>query len=160
MKIINYLPIAVLAISITACKEESKPKTNDMLYGNWNCQESSEDENLKLSMDYDVNFVRNGTSNAFGILKLKLPETPELEYSYADSSKWEVIDGYLITMSTEVKIINVSHPGIDDVFNLGELFPQNISDSSKILKLNETELSLQGESDGEIYTCSKVVNNS
>ena len=74
----------------------------------------------------------------------------------ADSSNWEYKNGYLIQTSTEIKLVNISHPEFDDAFNLERLFPQNISESSKVLILNDSQLKVKSETDGTVYSCNKI----
>jgi hypothetical protein len=111
-------------------------------------------------MDYVVTYIRNGKSNGFGLLKLKLPELPEMEYSFADSSNWELNNGYLVESTIEIKLVNVSHPDVEDVWDLENMLPQNISESSEVLVLNNSLLKVKSESDGTIYSCNKVANKS
>ena len=157
MKHLNYLTLSFLIASSSVCASnmETEIEQSKMLYGTWNCKVEVEKDDDQISFDIDTTYIRNGKSNSFGSMKLNLPELPELKYSYADSGSWEIKDGYLISTTAEVKLVNVSHPVLDNVLNLEKLFPQNISESSQILKLSNTELSLKDESDGEIYHCFK-----
>jgi hypothetical protein len=160
MKILRLSLSIAIIMNVLGCSSSSD--VNDYhhmesLYGNWNCKLAVEDKEIKVQIDVDVNYVRNGHSNAFGTMTIQAPELPELEYSIATSSNWEFKNGYLIETTNELKIVNVSHPEIDDVFNLESLFPQNISESSEILVLNDSMLTLKSEMDGSVYSCSRLV---
>jgi hypothetical protein len=159
MKPLKYLTLTFFIASTSACANNVIAETdkNHLLYGTWNCKATLEGDGGKVSLDIDTTYVRNGKLNSFGTLQLNYPEIPEIQYSYADSGSWEINDGYLISTTSEVKLVNISHPELDKVLNLEDMFPQNISESSQILKLTKTELSLKDESDGEIYNCSKKV---
>lgn len=163
MKYLRVLPLITSIIITTGCSTSSTVSNYsrmDQLYGTWNCKLSMEEEGVKVAMDYDVSYVRNGKSNGFGTIIFKAPELPEMEYSIAASSNWEYKSGYLIETTTEIKLVNISHPEFDEVFNLESMFPQNISESSEILVLNNSELKLKSESDGMVYSCDKVLHKS
>ena len=159
MKYLRVLPILTGIIIATGCSTSSTVSNYsrlDQLYGSWNCKLSMEEAGVRVAMNYDVNYVRNGKANGFGTIIFKAPELPEMEYSMAGSSHWEYENGYLIETTTEIKLVNVSHPEFDEVFNLESMFPQNISESSEILVLNNSVLKLKSESDGTVYSCDKV----
>lgn len=158
MKLRLLLPLTITTVFLSGCANawNTPASINEAdLYGSWNCKISDEEDGVKISMDYDVSYIRNGKSNGFGVLKFKAPDVPEMEYSFADSSDWELKGGYLIETSTEIKLVNVSHPEFDKVFNLESLFPQNVSESSKVLVLNENILRLKSETDGMEYSCNR-----
>ncbi|QYJ93656.1 hypothetical protein [Shewanella spartinae] len=158
MKFKYLLPLTMTTVFLSGCANATNTQAsiNEAdLYGNWNCKISSEENSVKISMDYDVSYIRNGKSNGIGILKFKVPDLPEMEYSFAGSSDWELKGGYLIETSTEIKLVNISHPEFDKEFNLESLFPQNISESSKILVLNRKLLKLKSETDGTEYSCTR-----
>lgn len=162
MNYFKVLPFITGAFLISACStnhtQYSLPESK--LYGTWNCQLDLQEEDMKLSLDYDVTYVRNGKSNAFGSMKFKAADFPQMEYSIADSSTWEINNGYLIETTTEIKVVNISHPEFDEFLNLESMFPQNLSESSEILVLNDSILKTKSESDGSIISCNKAVNES
>jgi hypothetical protein len=163
MKHLKALSLITSIIITTGCSTSNNvnsysPQTQ--LYGLWHCDLSIDEEGVKVVMDYEVNYVRNGKSNGFGTIIFKAPGLPEMEYSMAGSSNWGYQNGYLIETTTEIKLVNLSHPEFDEVFNLESMFPQNISESSEILVLNNTLLTLKSESDGTVYSCDKVAHKS
>lgn len=162
MNYLKALPLITSSLLMSACStnhiQYELPETK--LYGTWNCKVNFQEEDVKLSLDYDVTYIRNGKSNGFGILKFKAPDIPEMEYSMADSSSWELDNGYLIETTTEIKLVNISHPEFDELLNLESMFPQNISESSEILVLNNSLLKVKSETDGTIYSCNKVLSES
>jgi len=163
MKHLKTLPLIASLVIITGCSTSNNLSTYSpqaKLYGLWHCNLSLEEEGVKIAMDYEVNYVRNGKANGFGTLTFKAPELPEMEYSMAGSSNWEYQNGYLIETSTEIKLVNLSHPEFGEVFNLESMFPQNISEASEVLVLNNTTLKLKSESDGTVYSCDKVEHKS
>jgi len=159
MKFLRVLPLVTSALLMSACGNTDYANNNTpeaLLYGDWNCKLSAEEEGVKTTLDYNVTYVRNGKSNSFGVLKFQAPDIPELEYSISDSANWELKNGYLVETTTEIKLVNVSHPEFDKFLNLESMFPQNISESAKILVLNDSLLTVKSESSGEISTCNKV----
>jgi len=162
MNYLKALPLITSTLLISACStshvQYTLPETN--LYGTWSCKINFQEEDVKLSIDYDVTYIRNGRSNGFGILKLKAQDIPEMEYSIADSSSWEIVNGYLIKITAEIKLVNISHPGFDELLNLESMFPQNISESSEILFLNNSLLKVKSETNGTVYSCNKVAGES
>lgn len=156
------LPIAsifmITGCSISSNVDNSSPQSK--LYGLWHCSSSLEEDEVKFIMDYEVYYVRNGKSNSYGTLILKALDFPEIEYSVMTSANWEYKNGYLIETSTEIKLVNISHPGFDEVFNLESVLPQNINESSEVLVLNNTLLTLKSEIDGTVVSCEKVAQKS
>jgi len=133
-------------------------KLEEKLYGKWNCKLDLEVENVKISFDYDVRYIRNGKSNGFGTLKFKIPNFPEMKYSMADSSVWELKNGYLIEITEEIRMVSLSDSALDEVFDFESMFPQNISESSKILVLNDSLLKVKSETEGTVVSCNKILN--
>mgnify|MGYP000035269514 CR=1 FL=1 len=159
MNKILFLPIsAFLLYSVTACAnqdiETSTLKTN--LLGSWNCLTSYEEDDFSMIIETEDTYVRNGRSNSFGTLKAKFTEElPEIEYSIAATGTWEIIDGYLVDTLTDIKVVNLTHPEFDSIFNLQDLFPTNISFSSEVIELTKSKLTLKSESDDSIYECER-----
>lgn len=163
MKHLKALPLIASIIMTTGCSTSEHVDNyflQTQLYGLWHCSLSFEEEGGKVDLDYEVNYVRNGKSNSYGTLIYKAHELPEIEYSMATSANWEYQNGYLIETSTEIKLVNLSHPKFDELLNLESLMPQNISESSEVLVLNNTLLMLKSESDGIVYSCDRVVHKS
>ncbi|MEG3759939.1 hypothetical protein V5096_18530 [Pseudoalteromonas carrageenovora] len=159
MKIHKIILVASLVISTSGFASNRVPETpniDEKIYGSWNCQNSHEANGSKIILETEDTYVRNGRSNSFGIMKAKLaPELPEIEYSIAGSATWNIDDGYLVTTLDDIKVVNLSHPELDKVINLQDFLPKNLSESSKILELSTTKLSLKSESDGTVYHCTK-----
>ncbi len=162
MKPLIYLILTFLIASSSARANNSETEIDKskLFCGTWNCKVVIEEDAGKVSYEVDSTYIRNGKFNSLGTMKINYPELPELEYLYADSGSWEIKDGYLISTTAEIKLVNVSHPELDNIMNLEKIFPQNISESAQILKLSKTELSLKDESDGEIYHCFKKITKS
>ena len=159
MNKILFLPIsAFLLYSATASAnqniEPSILKTN--LLGSWNCLTSLEEDDFSMIIETEDTYVRNGRSNSFGTLKAKFAEElPEIEYSIGATGTWEILDGYLVDTLTDIKVVNISHPEFDSVFNLQDFFPTNISFSSEVIELTKSKLTLKSESDESIYECER-----
>jgi hypothetical protein len=156
MNPIKLLSIITLFFSVPVCAQTESVINANNLYGAWNCKLTKVDRGSKIAFDIDVNYIQNGSANSFGTLKFDLPEIAELEYSIATSSTWEIKEGYLIETATEVKVVNISHPELDNIINLGSMFPQNTTESSKILELTSTTLSLKSENDEATFNCTKL----
>lgn len=158
MNFFKILPILLSIIFMSGCGSTNHAKNSipeKTLYGNWNCKMNLETEKIKISLDYDINYIRDGKSNGLGIMKFKTPSLPEIEYSLATSGNWELKDGYLIESSSETKLVNLSHPEFDEVLNLERLFPQNVSLSAEVLILNDSLLKVKSEIDGTVISCNR-----
>ena len=159
MNKILFLPIsAFLLYSATASAnqniEPSTLKTN--LLGSWSCSTSLEEDDFSMITETEDTYVRNGRSKSFGTLKAKFTEElPEIEYSIAATGTWEIIDGYLVDTLTDIKVVNLTHPEFDSIFNLQDLFPTNISFSSEVIELTKSKLTLKSETDDSIYECER-----
>lgn len=109
-----------------------------------------------MIVESEETYVRNGRSNSMGSMRVKFAqEFPEVTYSIAGSSSWEVQNGYLITTVEDVKIVNLSHPELDKLINLTEMLPKNISESQEVVELSDTKLTLKSESNGALYQCQR-----
>jgi hypothetical protein len=129
--------------------------TEEKLYGKWNCEFSEARGGQSFSIVTEDTYIRNGRSNSFGDLKFTVPKMPgeEFVYSVTATADWYVQGKYLVMTMDDVKIVNLSHPGLDDVFSLAELFPENVSESAEIVDLSATKLVLRSESDNSITEC-------
>ncbi|PNH81247.1 hypothetical protein [Vibrio diazotrophicus] len=159
MKIINTITLLILAISSAsfAASPYTDSEINARINGKWNCSyEQSESNGFHMSVDSEETFVRNGRSNSMGSMRVKfVQEFPEVTYSIVGSSTWEVQNGYLITTLEDIKFVNLSHPELDKLINLNDMFPKNISDSEEVVELSDTRLLLKSESDGTLYQCQR-----
>ena len=157
------LSLLTLALLISGCAGE--PNTNFInqsnILGAWDCSytiiHDEGGETSKASIETKDDYLRNGRSNSFGIMKLKIsPEFPEIEYSIAGTSSWEITGKYLVQQITDLKIVNLSHPELDSIIKIQDMFPQGISESSEILKLTTHEMILRSESTNDTYKCNKA----
>lgn len=123
------------------------------LYGSWECEVASDEEGVRMSMDYDMTYARDGTATGSGTLWLKTGQLPEMEYAIETRSEWEVSDGDLIETATDIEAVNKSHPHLDRLFNLRSVIPEDASDSSEILLLDESRLRTRSGSYGTIRNC-------
>lgn len=159
MNKIAFLPLsAFLLYSVTACASQNiEPSSlKKGLLGSWDCSFSIKENGSSMTIESEDTYVRNGRSNSFGILKAKFAEDlPEIEYSMAGTATWEILDGFLVSTLTDIKIVNLSHPEFDEIFNLQEMFPTDISDSSEVIELTKSKLTLKSESDASIYECGR-----
>lgn len=119
-----------------------------------------EESGTKMEAAWKATYIRNGRTNDIGTIKFILPMQPKpvaLTYSMTTSGTWEIVDGFLAHTTNELKLVNISHPGLDDIINLTDMFPQTVSDSSKILVLNDQRLELLSESTGIISQCDRIM---
>lgn len=142
--------------SVHAAENTKKIDESLLVTGTWICLLEIEENGVKISITTEDNYVRNGRSNSFGTLMVKFSlDMPEMEYFIAGSAIWKIDGKYLITELTDIKIKNLSHPDFDKKFNLESMFPKNISESSEIIELSNSKLSLKSEADGTVYSCIK-----
>ena len=157
------LSVIMLALVISGCASEPGAgyiNKNDIL-GAWNCNYNIvREENGVTStviMDTKESYLRNGRSNAFGVMKVKIsPEFPEIQYSMAGTATWKLTGKYLILEATDIKLVNLTHPQLESILKMQDMFPSGMSDSSEIMQLTENEMTLRSESTNEIYKCSKA----
>lgn len=127
----------------------------EKLHGRWNCEVSSEQDGVKMSMDYAVTYSGDGTADASGRLRLKTAQLPEMEYSITSRSEWEISDGHLVETSDDIDVVNVSHPHFDRVFDLQSMIPENATETSEILVLGDSRLKTRSEKYGTITDCAR-----
>lgn len=122
----------------------------------WNCKSSVISRGVTSSFDTQDMYVRGGTGNATGTMKLKnLAGIPEMLYSLAATFTWEVKGQYVLTKSVDMKLVNVTHPDVEKKLKLNEMFPAGISSSLKVVALNEHEFTYIDESDGKEKSCTR-----
>jgi len=159
LKIKGIISALSLFTIIAGCSSEPSQHYvyHQNILGPWDCNYSFKEDDFSASISSTDTYVRNGASHSFGIMKIRYAsDTPEVEYSLAGTATWKIQGKYLIQTMTDIKIVNVSHPEVDEIFNLQEMFPTNVSESSEILKLTAAELVLDSESGTGLYTCSKA----
>lgn len=149
----------LLAATVSGCASEPYPiyAHRQNILGVWDCATTFEEHDLHLKIESKDTFLRNGASHSFGIMTAKFSsDMPEISYSVAGTFTWKIEGKYLIEMATDLKIVNLTHPEFDEVMKLQDIFPTNISESSEILRLTESELIVDSESGGGIYKCTKA----
>jgi len=149
----------LLAATVSGCASEPYPTYahRQNILGVWDCAYTVEEDGLYLKAESKDTFLRNGASHFFGFMKAKFaPDLPEVEYSVAGTSTWNIEGKYLIQTMTDLKVVNLTHPELDEVFKLQEFLPANISESAEILRLTATELVVDSESGAGIYKCTKA----
>lgn len=160
MKAQLALTVVTLLSAVSACASETLANTdfNKQIIGSWNCQFVGFQNGSKITIRSQDTYAQNGRSNSSGILKVRLsPEAPEMQYSLAGSANWKVSEDALVTTFTDLKIVNVSHPGFDKIMNLQSLFPKNTSYTSRILELSASKLSLKVPAVEQSYHCTRKV---
>ena len=122
---------------------------SDILIKNqWECEMTHEDKEIGSVIKIQTidKYIRNNTTNSIGTIKIKFPQIEdEIIYSMSSISSWELDSEYMISTLQTIKIKNISHPEFDEFLNMEELFPENLSTSAKIVKLDNEELILQEE---------------
>lgn len=147
------LTIVTLCQSARALSDEY---SKEQFYGTWNCVVVDESVEGKIVIDLDVSYAPNSQMNSSGSTTLFIAGLPEIKYSIAFKGVWEYQDGYLIETSNEVKIVNISHPELDELLNPEGLFPESLSESTEVIMLTESSLTLKSEGDNVTYSCDKL----
>jgi hypothetical protein len=143
--------LVILApILLVACASPSQNSFNEdrsierAIVGNWECDFEQTLPEGSFSFDTKDAYVANGRYTSIGSLIMYFEEEGvELEYVLADSGTWEVLDEKLVMTSEDIKIKNVSHPGIEELFDINDLFPKNMSGAYSILELSSEKLVLK-----------------
>lgn len=150
-------------IFLVACASPSNNSLNQdraierAIVGNWECDFDQNVPEGSFGFEITESYVANGRYTAFGPLTIYLEEFGvELEYLLADSGTWEVIDGKLVSTSEDLRLKNVSHPGIDEFFDINELFPENMSGAASILELSEDKLVLKIDRNTPEMNCIRI----
>tara|TARA_R110001583_G_scaffold28634_3_gene101290 strand:- start:6336 stop:6842 length:507 start_codon:yes stop_codon:yes gene_type:complete len=158
LPLFSVLPLLAASFSMPTVAEQVKTINKSDLYGSWGCQHEVEEPNTKMTIkvSYNINYVKNGTSNGVGALLFKVGGMPELKYSATDSSTWTLEGDNLTIKSNDINFKNVSHPELEALLNLKQILPTTINESGKILELSKTNLKVKSTSYGEVYSCLKA----
>lgn len=133
---------------------------NSKLVGTWNCEIRDIAEESTVIIEGESSYFSNGRSNDFGTILIEYPkENITLEYYYSATGTWEIKNKKLFEITEDMKIKNISHPYMDKSFDLTDMFPKNMSDSSTIVSLSKSSVALKSHTDGKVYTCSKKIIN-
>lgn len=127
------------------------------LYGNWQCKYDFNDPNkgLKVNFNYNIHFMKNGTSQGFATLLVSMGGLPELIYKEVDESLWTVKDNELNLTTKKIQFINVNNPDVEKLLNLQQLFPKKINESVIIIELTKHLIKIKPKKDSGVYQCSK-----
>ncbi|TEW55341.1 hypothetical protein E2R68_06225 [Psychromonas sp. RZ22] len=167
MKIIKTLPLLMFAFSLSSfattpnsanAVAKNKSINKDNIYGYWHCKDEVIDPKtqIKVKVNYTVNFLNNGKSKGFGTALFTIPGMPVVTYKATDSSTWKLKGDQLTMSSTELTFVNVSNPELDQILNLKSFFPKKVNESAQILTLSKTSLKAKAKSNKQIYTCVKA----
>ncbi|MDN3502838.1 hypothetical protein QL982_08810 [Psychrobacter sp. 5A.1] len=127
------------------------------LVGTWNCNPvEMEVEDATVTMKGRASYFTNKRSNTFGTMIIDYPkEKITLEYDYFGTGTWEINNKKLVEILEDIKLTNISHPYMNQSFNMTDMFPKNISASSSIISLSQSSMTLKEDTEGVIFTCSK-----
>lgn len=164
---IRYLLFFSCALGSSAYADGAEQVNySDKIIGVWSCSATIKEGGATISVAIDSDYVRNKKSNAQGRIQLEIadPESEgkriKLDYFLSGTGSWRIIDNkYLIEVTDDIKIVNMTNPLMDKLFSLESLFPKNISSSSEIIKLDDKTLVIKNESDGNKYICKRKANN-
>ncbi|MGO2339942.1 MAG: hypothetical protein ACTH5M_05005 [Psychrobacter sp.] len=166
---IAFVSLSTLFVPYSSSIAQSN-KVNDLssidqmysskLVGTWNCEFRDISEDGTIIIEGESSYFSNGRSNDFGTISIEYSkENITLEYYYSGTGTWEIKNKKLFEITEDMKIKNISHPYMDESFNLTDIFPQNMTDSSTIISLSKSSVVLKDDTDGEVYTCSKKIIN-
>ena len=126
------------------------------IHGAWNCSFEQKMEGGKILLSTEDSYIDNGKFNSFGTMILNLErERVELEYNIAGTGSWYVKSGKLYHTLEDIKFVNLTNPELDDILNLTDLFPKNVTESSSIKSINSNSITTVSDIDGSELTCSK-----
>lgn len=158
MKLTKLLTLSSVLLFVGCASHAAQGvTTEEKLYGKWECEFTDISDAGTFKLVTEDTYIRNGRANSFGELTFSVPQVPgeEFVYSISATGDWEVQGKYLVMTADDVKIVNLSHPGLDDEFSLEKIFPENISESSEIIEISETKLVVRSESDNSISKCTR-----
>ena len=102
-----------------------------------------------------INLMKNGTSTGNADLVFSMEGMPELKYKEVDTALWSLKGNQLQFVSNNIQFINVSHPELEQLLNLQQLFPKRVNESVKVLGLSKKYIKIQSQQHNDVYTCLK-----
>lgn len=129
-----------------------------MIHGAWNCKIDESMDGGSLTISTEDSYIDNGRFNSFGTMTMNIDiesENISLKYSIAGTGTWDVKNGKLYQTLEDVKLVNLTAPEFDDVLNLSNMFPKNVSESSTITSIDKKSITVKSDIDGSEHTCSK-----
>ena len=158
----NISALFALLFFVSAAVEASEVSAFQVqnLYGRWHCQYAMKDASMMMKIDYDIEYTADGQARGNGTVRLRMPHFPLMEYSLSNHATWAVKADSLILSSVGFKLVNRSHPELDQLLNLQSMFAQTVRESSTILELTPSTLIARSDSYGGVYSCAKTLSNS
>ncbi|WED23529.1 hypothetical protein L3Q72_20015 [Vibrio sp. JC009] len=160
-----YLYCLVPAIALTGCATEEHPQAAEdqpltytqAMIGTWKCEVGlTLSKKIHMHIKTEDSYIRNGRMNSYGLLTLTNPlssSLPAIEYSVSSAGSWEFMDKFLVVNTDEMKIVNISHPGVIGVPDLQELFATNTSESAEVIDFLYDKITLKSETTNVQYDC-------
>lgn len=157
MNLTKLLCLSALSFSMASFADQTNiNKAN--LYGSWQCDHDFSDpnKNLKINFNYTINLINNGTSVGNATLLFAMGGMPQLQYKEADTALWSLKGDQLQFVSNNIQFINVSHPELEQLLNLKQLFPKSVNETVKVLELSKKHIKIQSKQHNDAYTCLKI----
>jgi len=130
----------------------------EQLYGKWQCIHhfSEPNQNISIKVDYTIELMKNKTSVGKGDLFFTMGGLPPFAYKESDSSLWDLQGNLLTLQSTAIGFVNISHPELEQVLNLQQLFPKHIKETVEVVSVSAQQIKVASSSHGKAYTCDKM----
>ena len=156
MNLTKLLCLSVISFSMSSFADTTIVNKSD-LYGSWQCDHdfSEPQKNIKIKLNYSINLMKNGTSAGNADLLFSMGGMPELKYKEVDTALWSLEGNQLKFVSNNIQFINVSHPELEQLLNLQQLFPKRVNESVKVLGLSKKYIKIQSQQHNDVYTCLK-----
>lgn len=155
--------VLLTPLLLSACASQPQTAGSDdylleqQLVGTWDCTLEMSTPEADMLVESVDSFVANERYTSLGGMSLFIPEFgEELYFHFSDVGTWEVIDGSVITVSENARMKLVSHPEMNDYFDMEALFPQGASGAGSIIDLNDQVLVMRILNDMPDQKCVRV----
>lgn len=154
--------VILSAFLLSACSvfTPKKATNEELILGSWNCSQEIKNLDVGGFMKFEIVdvYMDDGTVSSSGSIKLRLnSNVPVVDYSKSAKGTWSITNDKITYVTNEEKVVNISHPELDKVFNLQEELKGNEPLTTNITTLNNSQMILNEEAGGDngIYKCTR-----
>ncbi|MCD1649106.1 hypothetical protein [Marinobacter adhaerens] len=127
--------------------------------GSWQCTAEFGDDKRSLDVETVDSYAADGTYKSAGPAFVSFQvegEYIELKYWFGSFGTWKAEDGELLLASEDLRLTILSHPGIEEVFDLNDSLPQSMAGPASIIELTEDNLVLSVDSNLPPVMCVRL----
>lgn len=129
------------------------------IVGSWQCTTEFGEDDWSLDVETVDSYAADGTFKSAGPAFVSFQaegEYVELKYWFGSFGTWKAEDGELLVASEDLRLTILSHPGIEEVFDLNDSLPESMAGPASIIELTDDNLVLSVDSNLPSVMCVRL----